>query len=46
MGHSYTSRVVWTVHSRSYDRTWNITVPGKPVSPSFEAVEKMKPKSE
>lgn len=38
MSHNYTSRVVWTgnrgegtSHYRSYDRTWDIAVPGKPV---------------
>lgn len=38
MSHNYESRIVWTgnrgegtVHYRSYDRTWDIAVPGKPV---------------
>lgn len=38
MSHNYTSHVVWTgnrgegtVHYRSYDRTWDIAVPGKTV---------------
>ena len=38
MSHAYTSRIVWTgnrgdgtAHYRSYDRTWDIAVPGKPV---------------
>lgn len=38
MGHSYSSRVVWTGNRgegtagyRAYDRTWDIAVPGKPV---------------
>lgn len=38
MSHNYTSYVVWTgnrgegtAHYRSYDRTWDIAVPGKPV---------------
>ncbi|WP_019939936.1 OsmC family protein [Bordetella sp. FB-8] len=37
MGQNYTSRIVWTgnrgqgtTHYRSYDRTWDIAVPGKP----------------
>jgi organic hydroperoxide reductase OsmC/OhrA len=40
MGHSYTSRIVWTGNRgdgtatyRGYDRTWDIAVPGKPVIP-------------
>lgn len=38
MAHDYTSCIVWTgnrgtgtSHYRSYDRTWDIAVPGKPV---------------
>jgi len=38
--HEYTTRVVWTGNTgkgtetyRSYERTWNIEVPGKPVVP-------------
>ena len=38
--HDYTARVVWTgnrgqgtVAYRSYDRTWNVETPGKPVIP-------------
>ena len=38
MSHNYTTHVVWTgnrgegtAHYRSYDRTWDIAVPGKPV---------------
>lgn len=38
MSHNYISHVVWTgnrgegtAHYRSYDRTWDIAVPGKPV---------------
>ncbi len=38
MSHNYASRIVWTgnrgdgtAHYRSYDRTWDIAVPGKPV---------------
>lgn len=38
MSHNYTSYVVWTgnrgegtTHYRSYERTWDIAVPGKPV---------------
>ncbi|RBP94793.1 organic hydroperoxide reductase OsmC/OhrA [Rhodobacter sp. 140A] len=38
MDHHYTSSVVWTgnrgegtAHYRSYDRSWDIAVPGKPV---------------
>lgn len=36
--HTYTTRIVWTgdrgegtTHYHSYDRTWNIAIPGKPV---------------
>ena len=38
MSHNYTSHIVWTgnrgegtAHYRSYDRTWDVAVPGKPV---------------